>query len=91
MNTEIGGYQDLKNQENIARYIWRRHLQGGSSFFRARSLRDLRNDEDRARYRKIEQRVRETGRAIKQARRVVSLAAERTRRARNGRRRPAVA
>jgi hypothetical protein len=76
-----GGYLDFRNQENIARYIWRRHLQGGSSFWRARDLQDLRNDEDRRRWRVIEQKVRETGRGAK-AKKVISLAAIRIARAR---------
>lgn len=50
----IGGYLDAKNSSNLAKWRWRWHLQGGSAHWTARSLVDLRNDEDRKRYRIIE-------------------------------------
>ena len=56
MNTP--GFLDRKNSENRARWLWRWHLQGGSRFWSARPLRDLRNDEDLRRYREIEFRRR---------------------------------
>ena len=52
MNTP--GFLDVKNSENRAKWAWRWHLQGGSSGWSARPLRDLRNEEDQKRYREIE-------------------------------------
>lgn len=54
------GFLDLKNSANIARWRWFWHLQGGSRHWAARSLRDLRNDEDLKRYRLIELKRRHT-------------------------------
>lgn len=54
MNTP--GYLDIKNSENIAKWRWRWHLQGGSSAWSARPLKDLRNDDDLKRYRAAELR-----------------------------------
>lgn len=58
MNTP--GLIDLKNQMNRARWQWRWHLQGGSSSWTARPLRDQRNEEDLRRYRDIELKRRHT-------------------------------
>lgn len=68
---KIGGFLDLKNSISTAKWRWRWHLQGGSSHWAARSLRDLRNDEDLRRYRCIELKRRHTP----FGRRVVNLAA----------------
>jgi len=76
---EIGGYLDAKNRENVAGWAWRWHLQGGSKFWVARPLRDLRNDEDLKRWREIELKRRHLS---KQVRKVVNLAAWRINRAR---------
>lgn len=78
----IGGYMDMRNQIARARWMWRWAQQGGSMHWRARDLQDLRNDEDRRRGRHIEFLVRHTPVAKKK---VISLAAERIRRARHRR------
>ena len=67
----IGGYLDAKNSENVAKWRWRWHLQGGSRFWMARSLEDLRNEEDLRRWRLIELKRRHT----KKGGKVVSMAA----------------
>lgn len=33
----------LKNQASLGSYYWRVHMQGGSHYYRARDLQDLRN------------------------------------------------
>ena len=76
--TEIGGYQDAKNEANRARWMWRWAQQGGSMHWRARDLLDLRNDEDLKRWRKTEYRLRHT---VKSKKKVISLAAVRIARA----------
>lgn len=75
----IGGYMDMRNQINRARWMWRWAQQGGSMHWRARDLQDLRNDEDRRRGRHIDFLVRHTKGAKKK---VISLAAVRIARAR---------
>jgi len=44
----------LRNSLNRARWAWRWARQGGTYFTTARPLQDLRNDDDMARWRKIE-------------------------------------
>lgn len=44
----------LRNSLNRARWAWRWAQQGGTYFTTARPLQDLRNDDDMARWRKIE-------------------------------------
>jgi hypothetical protein len=77
---DVPDHLAVRNSESLAEWRWRWHLQGGSGLFHARSLRDLRNDEDLKRWRVIEFQVRATGRAIRK-RKVVSLAAWRIERA----------
>jgi hypothetical protein len=76
------GFLDFKNQLNKAQWAWRWAAQGGSFFTEARSLKDLRNDEDRSRWRLIELKRRH----LPMGRRVVNLAAVRIERARKARR-----
>lgn len=47
----------LKNQESLGSYYWRVHMQGGSHYYRARDLQDLRNHTQREWYRAIETMV----------------------------------
>lgn len=56
----IPGFLAVKNSVSVAKWRWRWHLQGGSKFWVAHSLLDLRNDEDRRRYRAIEVKRRHT-------------------------------
>lgn len=72
MNTP--GFLDAKNSENLARWRWRWHLQGGSSGWSARPLLDLRNAEDLKRYREIELKRRHLR---PRSRKVVNLTHER--------------
>jgi hypothetical protein len=76
------GFFDLRNQLNKARWAWRWSAQGGTYFSHARPLQDLRNDEDRSRWRLIEFKRRH----LPMGRRVVNLAAVRIERARKARR-----
>jgi hypothetical protein len=46
----IQGFLDLKNQACVAQWQMRWFLQNGSMHWKARDLRDLRNDEDRRRH-----------------------------------------
>lgn len=73
----IPGFLALKNSISVAKWRWRWHLQGGSKFWAARNLRDLRNDEDMIRARMIEWKVKHTPTGKK----VVNLAARRIARA----------
>lgn len=77
--SEIGGFVDQRNSENLARWRWRWHLQGGSRFWIARPLQDLRNEEDLSRWRRLEGALRHTP---KSKRKVVNIAAWRIRNAR---------
>lgn len=52
-----GGFLDQKNRANVAAYYWRVHRQGGSQFYLARNLQDLRNHTQRRWYREIETAV----------------------------------
>lgn len=72
------GFLDLKNAMNVAAWKWRWALQGGSTLWAARPLRDLRNEEDLKRYRLVEVKRRHTP----FGRRVVNLAAWRFERVR---------
>jgi hypothetical protein len=54
----IGGFIDLKNSVNQARWRWRWHQQGGSHFWVARNLTDLRDEDQLRRWRLIEYMVR---------------------------------
>jgi hypothetical protein len=54
MNTKPGGFLDLKNSVNTARWRWRWHQQGGSHFWVARNLTDLRDEDALRRWRYIE-------------------------------------
>lgn len=72
------GFLNLKNAKNVAAWQWRWALQGGSKHWCARSLLDLRNEEDKRLYRIIELKRRHTP----FGRRVVNLAAWRFERAR---------
>ena len=47
-----------RNSERRAQWLWRWHLQGGSTFVSARPMLDLRNGEDLRRGRIIEFKVR---------------------------------
>jgi ribonuclease D len=76
---KAGGYMDMKNQINRARWMWAWARQGGSPFVRAHDLQDLRNEEDLARWRKTQFRLRNTP---KSKRKVISFAAWRLRNAR---------
>lgn len=76
--TELGGYLDLKNQINRARWMWAWARQGGSPFVRARDLQDLRNEEDLSRWRKTAFKLRHTP---KSKRKIINLAAVRIARA----------
>lgn len=71
----VPGPFDLHNQLNLAKWKWRWHLQGGGQHWRARNLKDWRNDDDRKRGRSIEVRVMQARRELRRARRVVNLAA----------------
>jgi hypothetical protein len=73
---DFGGFLDAKNSRNVAHWRWRWHLQGGSKHWMARSLKDLRNDEDLKRWRNIEFQRRHT----KFGGKVVNLAAVRIQR-----------
>ena len=84
----IGGYMDMRNQINRARWMWRWAQQGGSMHWRARDLQDLRNDEDRKRWRHLQFLVRHTPVAKKK---VVNLAEVRIRNATKRRRNPSAA
>jgi hypothetical protein len=53
------GFNDLKNSVAAAAWGWRWHLQGGSRFWVARDLTDLRNDDQLRQWRGIECSVRE--------------------------------
>jgi hypothetical protein len=76
---KVGGYMDLKNQINRARWMWAWARQGGSPFVRAHDLQDLRSEEDLERWRKTEFKLRHTP---KSKRKVISFAAVRIARAR---------
>lgn len=78
----IGGYLDMKNQENRARWMWAWARQGGSVFVRAHDLQDLRNEEDLERWRRTEFRLRHTAKSKSKSRKVISFAAVRIARAR---------
>lgn len=57
-----GGGQDylaLRNADRKGLWGWRWHKQGGSHWWRAHDSYDLRDDNGRASWRKIEQRVKE--------------------------------
>jgi hypothetical protein len=56
MNTP--GLLDLKNSVNHARWRWRWHQQGGSHFWTAHSLTDMRDEDQMRRWRYIEHEVR---------------------------------
>lgn len=58
MNTEPGGFLDLKNSVNQARWRWRWHQQGGSHFWVAHNLTDMRDEDALRRWRYIEHAVR---------------------------------
>lgn len=72
------GWLALKNSRHVALWRWRWHLQGGSKFWIARDLQDLRNEEDLKRWRKTDWRLRHTP----YSKRVVNIAAWRIERAR---------
>lgn len=72
------GFLDLKNAKNVAAWQWRWALQGGSKHWAARSLKDMRTEEEQRLYRIIELKRRHTP----FGRRVVNLAAWRFERAR---------
>lgn len=78
----IPGLHALKNQINVAKWKWRVHLQGGCSHWRARDLQDHRNDEDRAIWRRNEQKLRDAKREKARRKGVVNLAKLRIERAR---------
>jgi hypothetical protein len=79
---EIGGYQDFKNEENRARWLWRWAQQGGSMHWKARDLLDLRNAGDLERWRVTEHKLRHTPKSKKK---VINLAAVRIERAKRKR------
>jgi hypothetical protein len=71
----IPGFLDLRNRVNLAKWMWRWHLQSGGPHWRARNLADLRNEEDRKRGRSIEVSVMQARRELRRARNVVNLVA----------------
>jgi hypothetical protein len=74
---DVPDHLAVRNSEHVAEWRWRWHLQGGSKHWAARSLKDLRNDEDLKRWRRIEFQRRHT----KFGGKVVNLAAVRIQRA----------
>lgn len=52
------GFLDLKNSENLAKWRWRWHQQGGGFHYAAHDLQDLRNDDQRKWWRAIVFEVR---------------------------------
>lgn len=57
MNTP--GFLDLKNSVNHAKWRWRWHRQGGSRFWIARDLTDMRDEDQLRRWRYIETEARQ--------------------------------
>lgn len=57
------GFNDWKNSQNLARWRWRWHLQGGSHFWVARDLIDMRDEEQLIHWRVMEVEVRRLRRA----------------------------
>jgi hypothetical protein len=78
----IPGPLDQKNRENIDRWRWRVHLQGGTMHYCGHDLQDFRDMFDMEIWRKNEQKLREARRAQMQIRKVVNLAKLRIQRAR---------
>lgn len=70
----IPGLLALKNRMNVAKWLWRWHLQGGCMHWRARDLEDRRTDDLRERGRRIETQVREAVREQRRGKRVANLA-----------------
>lgn len=52
------GFKDWKNSQNLARWRWRWHLQGGSGFWVAHDLIDMRDEEQLIQWRVMEVEVR---------------------------------
>jgi hypothetical protein len=53
-----GGFLDLQNSVNQAKWRWRWHQQGGTHFWVARDLADLRDEDALRRWRYVEYMVR---------------------------------
>jgi hypothetical protein len=53
-----GGFLDLKNSVNTAKWRWRWHQQAGSYFWVAHNLTDLRDEDQLRRWRWIEHELR---------------------------------
>lgn len=70
----IKGPLDLSNAENLGKWHWRWHLQGGCMHHRARDLQDLRNDEDMRRWRSIQIRMFQARRQLARGKKVVNVA-----------------
>lgn len=68
-------FQDFKNEVNRAKWTWRWALQGGSRFWVARDLKDLRTEGEREMWRRLEVKIRHTPRFKR--RKVVNLTHER--------------
>lgn len=54
----VGGFLDLKNSVNQAKWRWRWHQQGGSRFWVARDLTDMRDEDALRRWRYIDTEAR---------------------------------
>jgi hypothetical protein len=78
----VPGWLEQKNRRNVAKWQWRWHAQGGSRFWIARDLQDLRTDKERQVWRKLEFKL---WRTRKSKRNVVSLASVRIARAKRKR------
>jgi hypothetical protein len=76
----IHNWLQFKNSQQVALWRWRWHLQGGTRWWIARDLRDLRTEDERATWRRTENRLRYS--PCFQKLRVVNLAHERIERER---------
>jgi hypothetical protein len=56
---DLPGFLALKNIVSVSLFRWRWHMQGGSGSWRARSMRDMRTEQQAARWRRIEFQVHE--------------------------------
>lgn len=81
----IPGPMDEHTQAHRARWMWRWHKQGGSSFWKARDLQDYRNAEDLRRWRALETKLRAAKRAMGRGGKVVNVTAWKFARARRQR------
>lgn len=68
----VGGFLDLKNSVNKAKWAWRWHQQNGSRFWVARNLTDLRDEDALRQWRRIETEVRQRRRYWKPIARIAT-------------------